>query len=214
MPTKDGPSIFLQRVILLVFLIFMALVVWWQNAGSTADHPVKEFSKTPLPEAVANQDYSAIEDAWSELQTDDEGNLKIGSKTESALVHVIDLINSDQAELKMQRLEFLLEKQFGTAASQQFIDLLPRLQKYKEAERRWWVENGTTIPPAYDELYRLQDKIMGEHLAQKLFSEHRRHSKLMQDNFRINNDVTLSQDEKQQALMELQQRFQESEPNG
>ena len=109
----------------------------------------------------------------------------------------------------MARMAFLLEKQFGAAASQQVMELLPVLKDYKEAEQRWWVENGSRNPPPHAELFRLQDELLGETLAKKMFSEQRRLVNMMLASQRIRNDDSLTQTEKDQALMALQQTVQE-----
>src|SRR5688500_8886756 len=109
----------------------------------------------------------------------------------------------------MARMAFLLEKQFGATASQQIMELLPILKNYKEAEQRWWEENGSKNPPPHAELFRLQDELLGETLAKKMFSEQRRLATVMLANHKIRNDPSLTQTEKDQALRDLQKTFQE-----
>jgi hypothetical protein len=203
------PSIVQQRIILVVFLVVIGAVVWWQNAGGNADYPVQKFSQTPVPDGFDELDFTNAEAAWSGLTIDSQGNLQIDALTETALIDAMVLMQGQASGLPMARMAFLLEKQFGAAASQQVMELLPVLKDYKEAEQRWWVENGSRNPPPHAELFRLQDELLGETLAKKMFSEQRRLVNMMLASQRIRNDDSLTQTEKDQALMALQQTVQE-----
>src|SRR5690606_4873773 len=116
-------------------------------------------------------------------------------------------------DLQMARMTFLIEKQFGADASEQFAGLLPVLKNYKEVEQRWWEENGSQMPPAYSELFQLQDEVLGEELAGKLFAEQRRLANIMLSSYRIQNDPGLTQEQKDQALADLQSGFEVGAPN-
>jgi hypothetical protein len=203
------PSIVQQRIILVVFLVVIGVLAWWQNAGDSSDYPVQKFSQTPVPEVFDELDFTNAEAAWSGLRIDSRGNLQIDALTETALVDAMALMHDQASELPMARMAFLLEKQFGATASQQIMELLPVLKDYKEAEQRWWEENGTRNPPPHAELFRLQDELLGETLAKKMFSEQRRLAKVMLANHQIRNDPGLTQIEKDQALRDLQKTFQE-----
>jgi hypothetical protein len=203
------PSIVQQRIVLVVFLVVIGAAAWWQNAGGRSDYPVQKFSQTPVPDVFDELDFTIAEAAWSGLQIDSQGNLKIDALTETALVDAMDLLQGQASELPMARMAFLLEKQFGATASQQIMELLPILKNYKEAEQRWWAENGSKNPPPHAELFRLQDELLGETLAKKMFSEQRRLVSMMLASHQIRNDAALTQTEKDRALMDLQKSVQE-----
>ncbi len=203
------PSIVQQRIILVVFVVVIGAASWWQNAGGSADYPVQKFSQTPVPDGFDELDFTNAEAAWSGLTIDSQGNLQIDALTETALIDAMALMQGQASELPMTRMAFLLEKQFGATASQQIMGLLPALQNYKEAEQRWWVENGGRNPPPHAELFRLQDELLGETLAEKMFSEQRRLVNVMLASQRIRSNESLTQTEKDQALMALQKTVQE-----
>jgi len=153
-PTSSKPSIVQQRIILIVFLVIIGAAAWWQNADGRANHSVQKFLPTPIPDIVAGLDFTNAESSWGTLQLDPQGNLQIDSLTEPALLDAIALLNDQASELSAARMALLLEKQFGTTASQQIMALLPILKNYKEMEQRWWEENGSNNlsadePPAY-----------------------------------------------------------------
>jgi hypothetical protein len=198
------PSIFQQRIVLVVFFAVLGLLAWWQNAGDTSDHPVQKFTQSSVPDVFNELDFTNAEAAWSGLQIDSQGNLKIDALTETALVDAMAFMQDQAPELTKTRMAFLLEKQFGAVASQQIMELLPVLKSYKEAEQRWWDENGSKNPPPHEELFRLQDELLGETLAQQMFSEQRRLANMMLASQRIRNDASLTQAQKDQALIDLQ----------
>jgi hypothetical protein len=198
------PTIVQQRIILAVFVVAVGLAAWWQTLEHKADHAVQKLP--PIRALVISDelDFTNAEAAWSSLQIDSHGNLKIDELTETALIESIALMQGHSSELPMTRMAFLLEKQFGATASQQVMELLPKLKNYKEAEQRWWQENGGRNPPAHAELFRLQDEVLGETLAKQMFSEQRRLAEMMLGSQRIRNDASLTQAQKDQALMDLQ----------
>jgi hypothetical protein len=212
-------SIFQQRIILIISLVVISAAAWWQNAGaSSSNHSVQKFSKTPAPNAVAELDFTSAEASWSGLRIDSQGNLKIGALTHTALEDAIALIHDQASGPQMARMALLLEKQFGAAASQQIMALLPMLKDYRDIEQRWLEEIGSNNlsankPPAYAELFQLQDELLGETLAKKMFSEQRRLANMMLASQQIQKDTNLSQAQKEQALMDLQKTFQEGAPN-
>ena len=203
------PTIFQQRMILVVFSVLIGAVVWWQNAGDSAEYPVQKFSRTPDPDVVDGLDFTSAEAGWSGLKIDANGNLQIDTLTETALIDAMALMGDQSSGRPMARMAFLLEKQFGATASRQIMELLPVLKAYKEAEQRWWEENGSKNPPPHAELFRLQDELLGETLATKMFSEQRRLANMMLATQLIRNDATLTQQEKDQALLELQKTIEE-----
>jgi hypothetical protein len=212
MPAFGTPSIVQQRIILVVVLAVIGASAWWQNAGDSSIYPVQKFSTTPLPEVVGKLNFTTAEAAWSSLKIDPQGNLQIDARTETALVDAIALMHdqpSDGAselasELVMARTGFLLEKQFGATASRQITELIPTLKNYKEIEQRWLEENISRDPTPYAELFQLQDELLGKTMAEKLFSEQRRLANVMLASQQIQNDTRLTQEEKDQALLELQ----------
>jgi hypothetical protein len=203
------PSIFQQRIVLVVFLVVIGLVVWWQNAGDRSA-PVQKFSQTRLPDGFDELDFTNAEAAWSGLHIDLQGNLQIDALTETALLDAMALMQGPPSELPMTRMAFLLEKQFGATASEQIMALLPLLKNYKDAEQRWWEENSSKDPPPHAELFRLQDELLGETLAKQMFSEQRRLANMMLASQRIRNDASLTQAEKDQALTDLQKTIQDT----
>jgi hypothetical protein len=198
------PSIVQQRIILVVLLVVIGAVAWWQNAGGSSDYPVQKFLQTPVPDGVDELDFTIAEAAWSDLTIDSQGNLKIDALTETALVDATALMHDKASEQPMARMAFLLEKQFGVTASQQIIELLPILKNYKEMEQRWWEENGSKNPPPHAKLFQLQDELLGKKLAKQLFSEQRRLLTMMLATHQIRNDASLTQAEKDHALINLQ----------
>jgi hypothetical protein len=213
MPAIGTPSIVQQRIALVVFLGVIGGAVWWQNIGGNANYPVQKFSKTPVLDVVGELDFTSAEAAWSGLNIDPQGNLKIDSVTETALGGAIAVMHDQPSErasaLTMARMALLLEKQFGPTASQQIMALLPIVKNYKEIEQRFWAENGNKNPPPHAQLFQLQDELLGKTLAEKLFSQQRRLAKVMLASHQIRSDTSLTQAEKEQALMELQKTLQE-----
>lgn len=216
--TISTPSIALQRIILLIFLTAIGAMVWWQNSGGAVNYANQKFSLTPLPQAIAELDFTNAEASWSNLRFDSQGNLKIDAQTEPALLDAIALLDEQSSEQQLTRMALLLEKQFGAKASENIMTLLFKVKNYKEIEQRWWEEHGgnnlsANKPPAYGELFKLQDELLGESLATKLFAEQRRLAQMMLASQQIQNDSSLTQAEKDRALQELQLRFQEGAPN-
>ncbi|MGH1471100.1 MAG: hypothetical protein ACRBCS_07890 [Cellvibrionaceae bacterium] len=212
-------SMFQQRIILIVFAVVVGALVWWQSADSFDDDIVQTFSIAPLPADIADLDFTFAEAAWSELQIDAEGNLKIDATLESAMVEAIAVMDGQLLELQLARMAFLFEKQFGKTASQQFMTLLPALKHYKEMEQRWWEKNTANTlaedkltanePPNYAELFQLQDELLGKTVAKKMFFDQRRIAIMMSTSLQIRNDGNLTEAEKKQALLDMQARFPE-----
>lgn len=198
-------SIAQQRTLLVVLLVLIGAAVLWQNTGDGADYPVRKFSPTPASELFGASDFTNAEAAWRDLQIDAQGNLQMDALTESALLDAMAFLNDQRAGASIARMAFLLEKQLGATASRQIMELLPRLQRYKEAEQRWWTRNGSRNPPPHAELFQLQDELLGETLAKELFSEQRRLVNLMLVSQQIRNDASLTPAQRDRALMELQQ---------
>jgi hypothetical protein len=209
----SAPSITQQRIILVAFVLFIAAVAWWQSADLSVDSPVRKFLPTPLPESVNRLDFTSAEGAWSSLSIDAQGNLQIDALTETALGEAMTLMQGPDPERTMERMAFLLEKQFGRTASRQVMAVLPVLQNYKAAEQRWWAENAAKNPPPHAELFRLQDELLGEALAQQLFSEQRRLMTMMAASQQIRNDTNRTPAEKEQALTDLQKTRIEGAPS-
>jgi len=200
------PSIVLQRITLVIFAAVAAALVWWQQSNQVDSQPLQKFEPVPLAEGVSELDFGAAEAAWSDVIFDGRG-FAIDAKTEIALSEVIALMSDEAFDSQMQRIAFLVEKQFGSDIAEQFAGLLPSLKKYKDIEQRWWEENGNKLPPAYAELFQLQDEILGAALAEKLFSDQRRLASVMLTGYQIQNDQSLTQAEKDQALLDLHGRF-------
>ncbi|MCW8194535.1 hypothetical protein F6455_07030 [Proteobacteria bacterium 005FR1] len=208
-----APSLAQQRVVVISFVLLTGALVWWQNADPSSDFVVQKFSQTPLPDVVAQLDFTSAEASWNGLEVDQYGNLKIGPMTQSALVDAIAVIQDESSELQTDRLALVLGKQFGETASQQIMELVPALKNYGEVEQRWWEKNGGRNPPPYEELFQLQNELLGKTLASTLFSEQRRLAKMMLASQNIHNDVSLTQAQKDAALMDLQKAFQEDAAN-
>jgi hypothetical protein len=208
MPLIRTPSIAQQRIILILLAAAIGAAAWWQNAGDSSVYPIQRFSTTLLPDVVGELDFTNPEAAWSNLTIDSHGNLQVDANTDTALSDAITLIRNQPSkpasELAMARIALLLEKQFGATASRQITELLPKLKNYKEIEQRWLEENISRIPTPYAELFQLQDELLGKTLAEKLFSEQRRLANVMLASQQIQNDTRLTQEEKDQALLELQ----------
>lgn len=203
MPVIHKPTIFQQRIVLVVFLVLIGTAAWWQNAGG-GDHPARKFSAMSASDPFGKFDFTNAEAGWRELQFDSQGNLRIDALTETALLDAMTLLSEQRTEAPAARMAFLLEKQFGASASQQIMALLPKLQRYKEAEQRWLAEHGRMNPPPHAELFALQDELLGETLAKELFSEQRRLVHLMLASQQIRNDSSLTQEQRDRALMDLQ----------
>jgi hypothetical protein len=206
------PSIAQQRIILIVLAAVIGASAWWQTASNHSNYSVQKFSTTPSPEIVSQLDFTDAEAAWSGLTIDSHGNFQIDARTDTALSDAIALIrdqpSKSASELAMARMALLLEKQFGVTASRQIMELVPALKNYKEAEQRFWEENGNKNPPPHAELFQLQDQILGAELAKTLFSQQRRLARTMLASQQIQNDARLTQAEKDQALRELQKTLQ------
>jgi hypothetical protein len=211
MPLVDTPSIAQQRTVLAVLVVVIGAGVWWQNTGVSSDYPVQKYSQTAVPDVSHKLDFTSAEAAWSGLTIDSQGNLNIDALTESALVDALAMMNEQTSEQAMMRMAFLLKKQFGLIASQQILELLPILKTYKEAEQRWWETNGSRTPPPHAELFQLQDQLLGEKLAKTMFSEQRRLLNMMQAIQQIRTDASLTETQKEQALMDLQQGVPEED---
>lgn len=212
-PATPKPSIVIERVMLVVFLGVVSASAWWQGAGTAAVHSVQKFSKTPVADSVADMDFASAESSWSALSIDSPGNLRVDARTHTALIDTVALLHGESFEPTITRIGLLLEKQFGPSASQQIVELLPLLKVYEAVEQQWWEEGGRRNPPAYAQLFRLQDELLGEELAAKLFSEQRRLASLMLASHQIQNDSSLNQTQKQQALINLQSTFRAGELN-
>jgi len=216
MPYIGTPSIVQQRIILVAFVALIGVAVWWQSTGGSSNFPVQKFSKTPTSDVVEELDFTNAEAAWSGLKIDPQGNLQVDALTETALTEALVLLHSQDSEpaseLTMARMALLLEKQFGAIASRQIMALLPILKNYKAAEQRWWEANGRKNPPPHTELFQLQDRLLGETLAKKMFSGQRRLVKTMLASQQIRNDTGLTQAEKEQALMDMQKALKEGAP--
>jgi hypothetical protein len=197
------PSIAAQRIAAATILSALAVLAWWQVANDMGAR-AQEFSPTPLPAELRDLDFSHAEASWSQLTIDPAGNLLIDKMTEPALGEAIDIIRSHGSEAALSRMAFLLKKQLGDVASRQVMELLPKLAAYKEAEQQWWAENAGKTPPPHEELFELQDEFLGRTLAQQMFSEQRRVVALMLETQRIRDDATLTQAEKELALIKLQ----------
>jgi hypothetical protein len=204
MPAFVTPSLARQRIILVAFFAVIGVASWWQNTGNNSAYPVQKFPLTSLPDDFDALDFTNAEAAWSGLTLDAQGNLQIDALTESALIDAIALMQDETSDPAKRRMTFLLEKQFGTTASRQIMELLPILKNYKEAEQRWLQENGSKDPPRHAELFQLQDKLLGETLARKMFAEQRRLTNLMLATHQIRNDASLTRAEKDEALRRLQ----------
>lgn len=195
-------SIAQHRTVLVLFVALIAAAVVWQNACEGIEyHRAQKFSPAA---ALGEIDFTDAEAAWRDLKIDSQGNLVVDALTESSLLDAMTFVNDQHAGKSMERMAFLLEKQLGATATRQIVELLPRLQRYKEAEQRWWTENGSRIPPPHEELFQLQDQMLGETLAKELFSEQRRLMKLMLASQQIRNDARLTPTQRDQALMNLQ----------
>lgn len=202
------PSIAIQRIILLGFFVAVGAIAWWQHSFQTDNYLVRKFEATPLPDGVADIDFGAAEAAWSELIVSPEGTLEINAQAELALSEVIALMSEDTFDLYLDRMSLLIEKQLGTAIREELAALLPALKNYKDMEQRWWEDNGSRLPPPYEELFALQDEVLGETLASQLFSEQRRVANMMLAGYHIHNDSELTQEQKDRALADLQSRFE------
>jgi len=208
MPTIRTPSVIQQRIIVIVSLVAIGVVAWWQNAGGGAEYPVQKFFKTPVPDRVSELDFTSAEVSWSSLRIDAQGNLIVDALTETALLDAVVLLREQPSALPMQRMALLLEKQFGPKASEQITELLPILKHYKDVEQRWWAANGSKNPPPHAALFRLQDELLGATLAEAMFSEQRRLMIMMLASQRIRDDSGLTQAQKDEALEGLQKSFE------
>lgn len=206
-PDLKAPSIALQRIVLVVFLAAVCAMMLWQHRSENSNYLVRIFTTEPLPDAVVDLDFGAAEAAWSELSIDAEGALEINAQTDLALSEVIALMSDDAFDIQLDRMAVLIDKQLGADISQQFAELLPSLKEYKEVEEHWWAEHGNDIPPPFSKLFQLQNDVLGEALAGKLFSEQRQLAEIMLAGYRIQTDAALSQAEKDQAMMDLHSGF-------
>lgn len=203
-----APSVVLQRIIIVVLFSAVGAATWWQNPENNDSYTVRKVTARPLASDVSDIDFGAAEAAWSEVEINSAGTFAINASAELALSEVIALMSDEAFDVQLERMALLVEKQFGGGVQREFAELLPVLKNYQDLEQRWWEENGSTMPPAYAELFRLQDEVVGEDLASKLFSEQRRLAKMMLAGYHIQNDAELTQEEKDQALANLQSSFE------
>lgn len=195
-----------QRIIAGVLAALLASAAAWQASGDAGSYPVQKILQTPQPDTVDALDLSSAEAAWSELTIDAHGDLRIDAMTEPALAETIALLDEFPSQPVTSRIAFLLEKQFGASTSQQILALLPKLQRYKQAEQRWWETHADDESPPHEQLFRMQDELLGAELAQAMFAEQRRVWSLMMETHRIRSDPNLTPEEQEAALLELQQR--------
>lgn len=215
-PIQNKATIARQHIILVLLLMVIGALVWWPHAGGSAPQPVQKLSMPPLPDAIAEMDFTYAESAWNELRLDPAGNLLINAQTESALSETAVLLQNPgygQAAFTQQRarVALLLEKQLGANLSQQFMQLLIPFISYKAAEARWFEANDDNYPPPFAELFQLQDELLGEALAAQIFAGQRRMAAMMLASHQILHDPNLTEDEKDQALIDLQDAFQDEE---
>ncbi len=203
-------SIMQQRLLMVTLVALVTIVVSWLNGRFDYSAPIIKVAPPQVAEEASQLAFMNAESSWSYLEFDDEGQLIIDGRTESALIDAIALLHYQTADSQIERMSLLLEKQYGARRSQQILELLPVLKNYKEIEQDWWKEHAQLQPVPHDELFALQDQVLGKELAGKLFSEQRRLMQLMIASNEIENNPELNEEQKQHALMKLNQSFQEA----
>ncbi len=204
--SRRGLPIVWQRSLL--GLLFVALVIhfFWRDSASNHSGMV-EINPPSLSADLQNFHYGELEIAFADLRFEQE-SLVIDASTESQFSIVLDQFPDGLKPAQLDRIRFLLEQQFNRDKSQKIVALMDKLSTYKQQEKIWWetkIQTGATQAgiEKHDQLFDLQDQLLGKDLAQALYSEQRRMTRYMAMTYAIENDDSLNEEQKQQALEEM-----------
>lgn len=198
-----------HRIVILIIVVVVTISAFWGSnlSGVKTIAPVEKILPSVIHSDATNMDVAIAEQSWNRLEFDENNLLKVNEFTEAILVDVFSLLDQPATTPQLNRVGFLLEKQFSLEVSQQVVSLLPVLQHYKLLEQQWLADNANQQPPNYPDLFRLQDEVLGEEIASKLFLEQRRLMNMMRASYEIQNNRNLTDQQKQDALNALQTQF-------
>lgn len=166
------------RLILLILVAGLALhfLATHRPATNTALAVVSPPELSAAARALVAAD---VESALARLEFDANGQLVIGSETESVLGTATDALPASPNEETLDRLRFLLDRQFPPGQAEQVDTLLRDYLNYRRAKLAW-LEQAPEPQSVAEEAERfaaltaLQDRELGTNLANRLYGEHRR----------------------------------------
>lgn len=166
-----------------------------------------------VAEAARQVPYAALEDALARLRFNAAGELIIDGGTEAVLRAAREAVPPRAGEQAAARAAFLIGEQFPPPQARQVETLLGRFSAYLDAELAWRQQQPEPDSlredaAQFDQLAALQDRELGPALAEQLFGEQRRLMRYMFAARELEDDDTLSAEEKQARLQQLQRVLQ------
>lgn len=203
-----------QRILLGFLILAIGLHFLWRNSTVSNTLSAVEFNPPVLSANFDNIQYEKIEDAFAELRFQ-RASLVLDASTESQLSLVLEQLPEGFEQAHLDRIGFLLAQQFDLEKSHAITDLITKLAVYKREELAWWEKQSANTDTHmdinhFDSLFELQDKLLGSDVAQSLYGEQRRLTRIMAGTQAIESDSSLSEEQKQQALAELMKTLESS----
>lgn len=198
--------------LLLVLLAASLVLHYGITRTSMTSRALAKVTEPELAPALQALDSGKLETALSRLQFDHGGGLVIDPQTESALSVAANPLSDAADPALLNRVEFLIGKQFPAAEASQVTPLFRRYLHYRQQELANHKDRAPKNLEAeirqFESLSRLQDRELGTELAGQLYGEHRRLARFMFAMRELEADTSLSGEEKQQRRQTLQQSLQ------
>jgi lipase chaperone LimK len=162
-----------------------------------------------VPPAVQQLALGEVEAALGRLQFAPDGRLVLDAAAESALRAASDELSAGAPEDALARIVFLIHRQFPAQQAEQVEAVLRAYTQYRQQELVWR-ERRAAPRTAEEELKQLialselQDRVLGAALAARLYGEQRRLARYMLAARELERDGSLSADERQLRLQQLQ----------
>ncbi len=180
----------------------------WQQPLSTSDEFPERISATHW-----QFDFEAAEQTLTKIKLNEKGELLLNETTADLLKVAVAKLPLNMTDADLQRIEILIAKGLPGKVGQQLSGVLTNYYRYRQAliADTKKMKNTETKEIIFEHTAMLQEYYLEKDIAKKLFGKKNAVTHYLYARRRINQDSNLTQEQKQQQLNVLQDRFKSNE---
>lgn len=219
------PRFSILNVFSLIALTLALFLLWSIHADSPdiLNSPDVHLWQQPLsisdefPERISTThwqfDFESTEQVLTKIKLNGKGELILNETTADLLKVAVSKLPLNMTEADLQRIEILVAKGLPGKAGQQLSGVLTDFYRYWQLAR---IDDKKALnieakERSFDQAVLRQERYLGKDIAERLFGRKNAVTRYLYARRRINEDTNLNQEQKQQQLIILQNRFKANE---
>lgn len=156
-------------------------------------------------------DFAPIEALIQHLSLRHDQQLLVNFATREILIRLDTLLPEKASFDEKKRIQFLITKNLPQPANEQLIELMNGYRQYNQNTRDMEGLTKLDLQEQHNIKKQYQVRFFGEDTANKLFADKNLTTQYLLDRQRINQQTTLSPEEKLAALAELKSTYQQAQ---